>query len=49
MGLTVLVGSLASFGMGRMRLRKGWLLGNAVPLLTYAVPAVVSGDTFHPA
>ena len=38
MGLTVLVGSLASFGMGRMRLRKGWLLGN-VSLLTYAVPA----------
>ena len=38
MALTVLVGSLASFGMGRMRLRKGWLLGN-VSLLTYAVPA----------
>ena len=38
MALTVLVGSLASFGMGRMRLRKAWLLGN-VSLLTYAVPA----------
>ena len=38
MVLTVLVGSLASFAMGRMRLRKAWLLGN-VSLITYAVPA----------
>ncbi len=38
MVLTVLVGSLASFAMGRMRLRKAWLLGNA-SLITYAVPA----------
>jgi multiple sugar transport system permease protein len=36
--LTVLVGSLASFAMGRMRLRKAWLVGN-FSLLTYAVPA----------
>jgi multiple sugar transport system permease protein len=36
--LTVLIGSLASFGMGRMRLRKAWLLGN-VSLLTYVIPA----------
>src|SRR5713101_2059410 len=36
--LTVLIGSLASFALGRMRLSKGWLLVNA-PLLTYAVPA----------
>ena len=36
--LTVLIGSLASFAFGRMRLSKGWLLVNA-PLLTYAVPA----------
>ena len=38
MVLTVLIGSLASFAFGRMRLSKGWLLVNA-PLLTYAVPA----------
>ncbi len=36
--LTVLIGSLASFGLGRMRPSRGWLLVNA-PLLTYAVPA----------
>jgi multiple sugar transport system permease protein len=38
MVLTVLIGSLASFAMGRMRLRKAWLIGN-FSLLTYAVPA----------
>ncbi len=38
MFLTVLIGSLASFALGRMRLRRAWLLVNA-PLLTYAVPA----------
>jgi multiple sugar transport system permease protein len=38
MSLTVLIGSLASFAFGRMRLTKGWLLVNA-PLLTYVVPA----------
>jgi multiple sugar transport system permease protein len=36
--LTVLIGSLASFALARMRLSQGWLLANA-PLLTYAVPA----------
>ena len=36
--LTVAIGSLASFALGRMRLRHGWALGNAT-LLTYAVPA----------
>jgi multiple sugar transport system permease protein len=36
--LTVLIGSLASFAMGRMRLRAARLLGPA-SLLTYAVPA----------
>src|SRR5262245_3409102 len=36
--LTVLIGSLASFALGRLRPRNGWLLLNA-PLLTYAVPA----------
>jgi multiple sugar transport system permease protein len=38
MFLTVLIGSLASFAFGRMRLSTSWLLANA-PLLTYAVPA----------
>jgi multiple sugar transport system permease protein len=38
MFLTVMIGSLASFALGRTRLSKGWLLVNA-PLLTYAVPA----------
>jgi len=36
--LTVLIGSLASFGLGRMRVSRGGILVNA-PLLTYAVPA----------
>ena len=36
--LTVLLGSLASFAVGRLRLRKGSLLTGAA-LLTYAVPA----------
>jgi multiple sugar transport system permease protein len=38
MFLTVLIGSLASFALGRMRVMRGWLPAN-VPLLTYAVPA----------
>ena len=38
MSLTVVIGSLASFAIGRMRLSKNWLLANA-PLVTYAVPA----------
>ncbi|PYN13026.1 MAG: ABC transporter permease [Candidatus Rokuibacteriota bacterium] len=38
MFLTVLIGSLAGFAFGRMRLSRSWLLVNA-PLLTYAVPA----------
>jgi multiple sugar transport system permease protein len=37
MFLTVLIGSLASFALGRTRLRRSWLLANA-PLVTYAVP-----------
>lgn len=38
MALTVLIGSLASFAIGRMGLRKAWLIGNA-SLITYAIPA----------
>jgi multiple sugar transport system permease protein len=37
MALTVLIGSLASFASGRMRVSKRWMLN--APLLTYAVPA----------
>ena len=35
--LTVLIGSLASFAMGRMRLRKGWVVGD-IALSTYVLP-----------
>ena len=38
MALTLLVGSLASFALGRMRLARGWLVVN-FPVITYAVPA----------
>jgi multiple sugar transport system permease protein len=38
MALTVLIGSLASFAVSRMRLSRGPLLTNAA-LLTYAIPA----------
>ena len=38
MALTVLVGSLASFAIGRMRLGKDWTL-SGVALLTYAIPS----------
>jgi len=38
MVLTVLVGSLASFAIGRMRLGRDWTLGNAA-LLTYLIPS----------
>src|SRR5262249_42030862 len=38
MFLTVLLGSLTSFALGRMHASKGGMLVNA-PLLTYAVPA----------
>lgn len=36
--LTVLIGSLASFALGRMRLRRGWLIGD-IALLTYVLPS----------
>jgi multiple sugar transport system permease protein len=37
MVLTVLVGSLASFALGRLRLSKGWIVTDAA-LLTYVLP-----------
>ena len=36
--LTLAIGSLASFTVGRMRLRQGWMLTNAA-LMTYVIPA----------
>jgi multiple sugar transport system permease protein len=38
MFLTLVIGSLASFTVGRMRLRNGWMLSNAA-LMTYVIPA----------
>ena len=35
--LTLAIGSLASFSIGRMRIRHGWLVSNAA-LLTYVIP-----------
>ena len=46
MVLTVLIGSLASFAVGRTRLRKGWLLTDAA-LLTYVIPASFVVIPFH--
>jgi multiple sugar transport system permease protein len=37
MALTVLIGSLASFSLGRMRLRNGWMVTDFA-LLTYVLP-----------
>jgi multiple sugar transport system permease protein len=36
--LTVLIGSLTSFSLGRMRLRRGWIISD-VALLTYVLPS----------
>jgi multiple sugar transport system permease protein len=38
MVLTVVIGSLASFALSRMRLRRGWIISDAA-LLTYVLPA----------
>jgi multiple sugar transport system permease protein len=38
MFLTLTVGSLASFTVGRMRIKHGWMLSNAA-LMTYVIPA----------
>jgi len=44
--LTLFIGSLASFAIGRMRLRFGWLLSNAA-LLTYVIPASFLAIPFY--
>jgi multiple sugar transport system permease protein len=46
MVLTLLIGSLASFTVGRMRLRHGWLLTNAA-LMTYVIPASFLAIPFY--
>ncbi len=38
MSLTLLIGSLTSYTVGRMHLKNGWLLSNAA-LMTYVIPA----------
>jgi multiple sugar transport system permease protein len=46
MAVTVLIGSLAGFAIGRLRPRRGWLLSNAA-LLTYLIPASFLAIGFH--
>jgi multiple sugar transport system permease protein len=43
---TLLIGSLTSFAIGRMRIRHGWLLSNAA-LLTYVIPASFLAIPFY--
>ncbi len=44
--LTLLIGSLTSFSIGRMRIRHGWLVSNAA-LLTYVIPATFLAIPFY--
>jgi multiple sugar transport system permease protein len=46
MFLTLLIGSLASFTVGRLRLRNGWMLTNAA-LMTYVIPASFLAIPFY--
>jgi len=43
---TLLIGSLSSFAIGRMRIRHGWLVSNAA-LLTYTIPASFLAIPFY--
>jgi multiple sugar transport system permease protein len=43
---TLLIGSLASLSIGRMRIRHGWLVSNAA-LLTYVIPASFLAIPFY--
>ncbi|MBI3512670.1 MAG: carbohydrate ABC transporter permease [Proteobacteria bacterium] len=43
---TLFIGSLASFAIGRMRVRYGWVLSNAA-LLTYVIPASFIAIPFY--
>ena len=44
--LTLLIGSLTSFSVGRMRIRNGWLITNAA-LLTYVIPGSFLAIPFY--
>ena len=44
--LTLLIGSMTSFSIGRMRIRHGWLVTNAA-LLTYVIPASFLAIPFY--
>ena len=44
--LTLLIGSLTSFSIGRMRISHGWLVSNAA-LLTYLIPASFLAIPFY--
>ena len=44
--LTLLIGSLASFSIGRLRLKNGWIVSNAA-LLTYVIPASFLAIPFY--
>jgi multiple sugar transport system permease protein len=44
--LTLAIGSLASFSVGRLRVRHGWLVTNAA-LLTYVIPASFLAIPFY--
>ena len=44
--LTLVIGSLTSFSLGRMRIRHGWLVSNAA-LLTYVIPASFLAIPFY--
>ena len=44
--LTLVIGSLTSFSIGRMRIRYGWLVSNAA-LLTYVIPASFLAIPFY--
>ncbi len=44
--LTLLIGSLTSFVIGRMRIRGGWIVGN-MALVTYVIPASFVAIPFY--
>ena len=44
--LVLVIGSLTSFSVGRMRIRNGWLITNAA-LLTYVIPASFLAIPFY--
>jgi multiple sugar transport system permease protein len=44
--ITLMIGSLASFSIGRLRIKQGWLVSNAA-LLTYVIPASFLAIPFY--